>query len=106
MTVDIATLFRNDEFITVIAQNHETGKVLMSGVANREAVRLTFETKTAWFWSRTRGQLWQKGETSGNLLHVVEAYTDCYGKQLLLQCRPDGPTCHTGEESCFFTKIL
>ena len=104
--MDIAALFQKDEFITVIAQNHETGKVLMAGVANQEAVRLTFETKTAWFWSRTRGELWQKGATSGNYLHVTEAYTDCYHKQLLLLCRPDGPTCHTGEESCFYTRIL
>ena len=104
--MDIRVLFQKEELITVVAQHHETKQVLMVGSANEEAVRLIFETKTAWFWSRTRGALWQKGETSGNTLHVVEAYTDCYQSKLLLLCRPDGPTCHTGAVSCFYTKVL
>ena len=98
----IDNLFRKSELIPVIAQDAETRCVLMLGFANREAVGLTAGTKTAWFWSRSRDKLWQKGETSGHYLHVVSMWADCDEDTLLLLCRPDGPTCHTGETSCFF----
>ncbi len=100
--IEIHDLFQKSELIPVIVQNARTKDVLMLGFANEEAVRRTFETKTAWFWSRSRKKLWNKGETSGNFLHVEKIITDCDTDTLLLLCRPDGPTCHTGSESCFY----
>ncbi|MDR2360159.1 MAG: phosphoribosyl-AMP cyclohydrolase [Oscillospiraceae bacterium] len=94
--------FEKSDLVPVIAQDAVTGQVLMLGYANEEALRRTLETKTAWFWSRSRNALWNKGETSGNYLHVSAAYGDCDDDAILLKCSPDGPTCHTGEVSCFF----
>ena len=103
--MELTELFKKSELIPVIIQDEETKDVLMLGFTNLEAVQLTLKTKTAWFWSRSRNELWNKGETSGNFLHVVEVRTDCDTDTLLYVCRPDGPTCHTGERSCFFRKI-
>ncbi|MBR6654562.1 MAG: phosphoribosyl-AMP cyclohydrolase [Oscillospiraceae bacterium] len=103
--MELRDLFKKSELIPVIIQDEETKDVLMLGFTNLEAVQLTLKTKTAWFWSRSRNELWNKGETSGNFLHVVEVRTDCDTDTLLYVCRPDGPTCHTGERSCFFRKI-
>ena len=103
--MELSELFKKSELIPVIIQDEETKDVLMLGFNNLEAVQLTLKTKTAWFWSRSRNELWNKGETSGNFLHVVEVRTDCDTDTLLYVCRPDGPTCHTGERSCFFRKI-
>ena len=77
----------------------------MLGFTNREAVELTLKTKTAWFWSRSRETLWNKGESSGHFLFVKKIVTDCDTDTLLYFCEPMGPTCHTGAESCFFTTI-
>lgn len=104
--IDIKNLFQKAELIPVIIQDRETKDILMLGFTNEEAVRMTLETKTAWFWSRSRKQLWNKGETSGNFLHVREIYTDCDTDTLLYICDADGPTCHTGRRSCFFNKIV
>ena len=103
--MELTELFKKSELIPVVIQDEETKDVLMLGFTNLEAVQLTLKTKTAWFWSRSRGELWNKGETSGNFLHVTEVRTDCDTDTLLYICRPDGPTCHTGERSCFFRKI-
>jgi len=103
--MELSELFKKSELIPVIIQDEETKDVLMLGFTNLEAVQLTLKTKTAWFWSRSRNELWNKGETSGNFLHVKEVRTDCDTDTLLYICRPDGPTCHTGERSCFFRKI-
>ena len=103
--MELSELFKKSELIPVIIQDEETKDVLMLGFTNLEAVRLTLKTKTAWFWSRSREELWNKGETSGNFLHVTEVRTDCDTDTLLYICRPDGPTCHTGERSCFFREI-
>ena len=103
--MELTELFKKAELIPVIIQDEETKDVLMLGFTNLEAVQLTLKTKTAWFWSRSRNELWNKGETSGNFLHVTEVRTDCDTDTLLYICRPDGPTCHTGERSCFFCKI-
>ncbi|MBR2880437.1 MAG: phosphoribosyl-AMP cyclohydrolase [Oscillospiraceae bacterium] len=103
--MELRDLFKKSELIPVIIQDEETKDVLMLGFTNLEAVQLTLKTKTAWFWSRSRNELWNKGETSGNFLHVAEVRTDCDTDTLLYICRPDGPTCHTGERSCFFRKI-
>jgi len=102
---DLERLFQKSDLIPVIIQEQGSGEVLMLGFANREAVERTLETKTAWFWSRSRQKLWNKGETSGNFLHVREIFTDCDTDTLLYICEPDGPACHTGAHSCFFNRI-
>lgn len=102
---DLDLLFQKSELIPVIIQEADTQKVLMLGFTNREAVELTLKTKTAWFWSRSRQKLWNKGETSGHYLHVKKVMTDCDTDTLLYFCKPDGPTCHTGADSCFFREI-
>ena len=103
---DLDQLFQKDSLIPVIIQDEETREVLMLGFINREAVERTLETRTAWFWSRSRQKLWNKGETSGHFLHVKKVLTDCDADTLLYLCRPDGPTCHTGARSCFFNTIV
>ncbi len=103
--MDLDLLFQKSDLIPVIIQHAETQKVLMLGFTDREAVELTLKTKTAWFWSRSRKTLWNKGETSGHFLHVKKVVTDCDTDTLLYLCIPDGPTCHTGAESCFFNTI-
>ncbi len=97
--------FVKSELIPVVAQDAATGQVLMLGFANKEALELTIKTGTAWFWSRSRSELWNKGATSGNYLHVEQIFGDCDNDSILLMCRPDGPTCHTGETSCFHKEI-
>ena len=99
---------RYDEkgLIPVIAQDANTGEVLTLAYANEEAVRKTIETGEAHYYSRSRGELWHKGETSGNTQKVVEIRLDCDGDALLDRLVPWGPACHTGEYSCFFTPIV
>src|SRR5919109_876260 len=84
-----------------IVQNARDGRVLMLAWMDAEALRRTRETGEAWFWSRSRGRLWRKGESSGNTLAVVELRDDCDGDAILLRVRPNGPACHTGSLSCF-----
>ena len=85
----------------VIVQDVDSGRVLMLAYADDEALRRTRETGEAWFWSRSRDELWHKGATSGNTLAVVELRDDCDGDAILLRVDPAGPACHTGAESCF-----
>lgn len=87
--------------IAAIAQDGQTGDVLMLAWMSREAVERTIDTGVAHFWSRSRGRLWRKGESSGNELQVEEMRLDCDGDTLLLLVKPLGPACHTGEISCF-----
>jgi phosphoribosyl-ATP pyrophosphohydrolase/phosphoribosyl-AMP cyclohydrolase len=84
-----------------IVQDAADGRVLMLAWMDADAEQLTRETGEAWFWSRSREQLWRKGETSGNTLAVEEIRDDCDGDALLVRVRPAGPACHTGSESCF-----
>jgi phosphoribosyl-AMP cyclohydrolase / phosphoribosyl-ATP pyrophosphohydrolase len=84
-----------------IVQDAATGRVLMLAWMDEEAERRTRETGEAWFWSRSRRELWRKGETSGNTLAVEEVRDDCDGDALLVRVTPAGPTCHTGSVSCF-----
>lgn len=102
---DLDRLFQKSDLIPVIIQHNRSGEILMLGFTNREAVELTLETKTAWFWSRSREKLWNKGESSGHFLHVKKMITDCDTDTLLYLCEPEGPTCHTGANSCFFNAI-
>ena len=89
------------ELRAAIVQDAASGRVLMLAWMDEEAERLTRETGEAWFWSRSRQQLWKKGETSGNTLVVEELRDDCDGDALLVRVRPNGPACHTGSASCF-----
>jgi phosphoribosyl-ATP pyrophosphohydrolase/phosphoribosyl-AMP cyclohydrolase len=86
-----------------VVQDAVTGRVLMLAWMNDEALRLTRETGEVHFWSRSRGRLWKKGETSGNVLRLVELKADCDGDTYLVRALPAGPTCHTGSTSCFGT---
>ena len=89
------------ELIAGIVQDDRTGQVLMLGFLDEEALRLTRETGLVHFHSRSRGQLWKKGETSGNTLSVVSMTEDCDTDAVLIRAIPAGPTCHTGSVSCF-----
>ena len=89
--------------IQVIVQDVKDGAVLMLGYASRESLRLTLEKGEMVFWSRSRRELWHKGATSGNVLKVKSISKDCDSDALLVRAEPAGPTCHTGERSCFFT---
>lgn len=102
---DLEWLFQKSDLIPVIIQDIGTKDILMLGFTNREAVELTLKTRTAWFWSRSRQKLWNKGESSGNFLQVKKVVTDCDTDTLLYLCVPQGPTCHTGAKSCFFETI-
>lgn len=88
--------------VPAIVQDAITGRVLMLGYMNAEALRRTLASGQVWFWSRSRDRLWMKGETSGHTLALEEIRPDCDGDALLVRARPAGPTCHTGEESCFY----
>jgi phosphoribosyl-AMP cyclohydrolase / phosphoribosyl-ATP pyrophosphohydrolase len=93
------------ELKAAIVQDADSGRVLMLAWLNDEAERLTRETGEVWFWSRSREQLWHKGETSGNTLAVVELRDDCDGDAFLMRVRPAGPACHTGSLSCFAPEL-
>ena len=99
-----ATELTYDErgLIPCIVQDAETGEVLMMAWMNAESVQLTLEQRTTWFWSRSRQELWHKGETSGNTQHLVELRYDCDADCLLARVEPAGPACHTGNRTCFY----
>ena len=100
-----ALKFDEKGLLTAIAQDAKTKQVLMVAMMNAEAFQKTVETKKAHFWSRSRQTLWLKGETSGNVLDVVEMHLDCDADAVLLLVEPRGPACHTGEISCFYTPM-
>ena len=91
--------------IPAIAQDINTGQVLMLGYMNPGSLKRTVEGIQVWFYSRSREDLWHKGEVSGNYLNLREAYVDCDADTILLRVEPDGPACHTGNTSCFFTPL-
>jgi len=91
--------------IPAIVQDDATGEVLMLAYMNPESLSKTLETGETWFWSRSRGSLWHKGETSGNTQRIVSISIDCDGDTLLVKVRPSGPACHTGARSCFFRSL-
>jgi phosphoribosyl-ATP pyrophosphohydrolase/phosphoribosyl-AMP cyclohydrolase len=96
--------FDEHGLLPVVAQDHLTGAIRMVAFANERAVRLTLETGRATFWSRSRGELWEKGLTSGNGMDVAAVLVDCDADCLVYLVAPKGPTCHTGRPSCFFRK--
>ena len=95
-------VFGDDGLVTAVVQDATSGEVLMVAHMNREAYDATMATKRATFFSRSRQRLWEKGETSGNVMHVREMRVDCDGDAVLLRVDADGPACHTGERTCFF----
>jgi phosphoribosyl-AMP cyclohydrolase len=93
--------FNADGLVPAIAQQHDTGEVLMLAWMDAEALRRTLETKQATYWSRSRGEYWVKGATSGHRQAVVSVALDCDGDTVLLQVDQTGPACHTGTRTCF-----
>lgn len=106
LSFDIDKLcYDKNGLIPAVIQNSVTLKVLMAGYMNKEAVEKTISTGTVWFYSRSRNTLWNKGETSGNFLKTAKIAVDCDADCLLVYAIPLGPTCHTNNESCFYTDI-
>jgi phosphoribosyl-ATP pyrophosphohydrolase/phosphoribosyl-AMP cyclohydrolase len=97
--------FNEQGLIPAIAQDSQTGEVLMMAWMDAEAWRKTLDTREAFFWSRSRKELWHKGETSGNTMRVVEVRLDCDADAVLLTVIPSGPACHTEKRSCFFNIV-
>lgn len=91
--------------LPAIVQDARTRDVLMLAWVDEEALRRTLDTKTTWFWSRSRREYWNKGATSGNVQKVVEARYDCDQDAFLFLVEPAGPACHTGETSCFYRRL-
>lgn len=89
-----------------IAQNVDTGAILMQGFANRDALVTTFSSRKATFYSRSRSTLWTKGETSNNFINVHDIFLDCDHDSIIYLGTPDGPTCHTGSETCYYTSAF
>lgn len=102
---ELAPRWDEKGLITGVVTDAATGELLMVAHLNADALRLTLETGEAHFWSRSRGRLWKKGETSGHVLHVVEVRIDCDQDALWLKVTPAGPACHTGARSCFYRRL-
>ena len=102
---DVSKYFAKSELLPAIVQEASTGDVLMLAYMNEESLRLTLATGTTWFWSRSRGQLWNKGATSGHYQYVVSVDGDCDDDTLLIRVNQVGAACHTGKHSCFFQPV-
>lgn len=98
--------YNADGLVPAIAQDTETGSVLMMAWMNAEALSATLETRRGTYWSRSRQKLWVKGESSGNVQHVKSVYVDCDGDTVLLIVDQTGPACHTGAETCFMGREI
>lgn len=103
--MDLKKYFKKSELIPAVIQDAENGEVLMLAYMNEESLSKTLETGYTWFWSRSRQELWNKGATSGHVQKVVEIYSDCDDDTLLIKVEQTGAACHTGNRTCFFTKI-
>lgn len=97
--------YDRDGLITAVVTNATSGEVLMLAHMNAQALALTVETGLAHFWSRSRQALWKKGETSGNMLSVIDLRIDCDQDAVWIKAQPAGPACHTGARSCFYRRI-
>ena len=107
MDFDITKLKFDDKgLIPAIVIDDESGKLLTLAYMNEESLRISLEEKKTCFWSRSRQELWRKGETSGNFQHIVSITADCDLDALEVRVRKDGPACHTGSESCFFNEVF
>ena len=98
--------FDEKGLIPAIVQDHYTKQVLTLAYMNKESLAITIDEKKTCFWSRSRQELWRKGETSGNFQHVVSITADCDADALVVEVVKDGPACHTGSESCFFNPVF
>ena len=103
LTKDIK--FDEKGLVPAVAQDADTGEVLMLAYVNEEALRRTLSTGEAWFYSRRRQELWHKGVTSGNRIKVQSVWKDCDGDTILIIGKPMGPVCHTGKKTCFFQRL-
>ena len=99
--IDTLNFCKLSGLIPAIIQDASSNQVLMIGFMNREAAQKTLQERRVTFWSRTKQRLWQKGETSGNILEVSSVHVDCDGDALLVRAHPAGPVCHTGSYTCF-----
>ena len=106
MTQEISLKFDEKGLIPAIVQDAETGRVLTLAYMNRESLQISLEKGLTCFWSRSRKELWLKGETSGNYQHIVSMETDCDADALLIKVRKEGPACHLGTNSCFDVHML
>jgi len=97
--------FNSEGLVPAVAQSAATGEVLMVAWMNAESLERTLSTGHVTYWSRSRKELWRKGETSGHTQRLVEAWIDCDGDTLLLKVDQLGPACHTGAPTCFFRKL-
>ncbi len=104
-TTLLAMRWDEDGLLPAIAQDANTGKVLMLAYMNAQSLRRTLETGQAVFWSRSRQTLWRKGATSGHTQRVIDIRIDCDADTLLLLVDPAGPACHTNAETCFFRSL-
>ena len=102
---DLDKYFVKSELIPAICYEVNTKTVLMLAYMNKESLKKTLETGYTWFWSRSRQEYWNKGATSGHLQKVIEMYSDCDNDTLLVIVEQTGAACHTGNHSCFYTKI-
>ena len=100
-----APKFDSAGLLTAVVVDHVSGDVLVVAHMNAEALEATLSSGTVHFWSRSRGQLWMKGETSGHILNVESILVDCDQDALVIRATPAGPTCHTGARSCFYRQI-
>ena len=107
LAADIAARIRFDErgLIPAIAQAHDTGEVLMMAWMNAQSIAETLESGRVVYWSRSRQELWRKGDTSGHIQRLVQMCLDCDGDAILLTVEQTGPACHTGARSCFFDTV-
>jgi phosphoribosyl-AMP cyclohydrolase len=105
MKEELKPSYNAQGLVPVIVQDAETKNVLMLAWMNEEAFHLTLQTRQVHFWSRSRQELWLKGATSGNYLHLIEMKIDCDEDTLLVLVHADGPACHTGEISCFYRQV-
>ena len=97
--------FDEKGLIPAIIQDEDSGEVLMLGYMSQESLRKTLETGQVWFYSRSRQELWHKGESSGNYLELCSIWQDCDQDTLLVRVKPAGPVCHTGNRTCFFQQL-
>ena len=98
--------FTKSQLIPAIVKEHGSGDVLMLAYMNRESLAKTLETGYTWFYSRSRGELWNKGATSGHFQNVREIFSDCDDDTLLVSVEQTGAACHTGSHTCFFNRVL
>ena len=104
-TEEFRPKFDDNGLIAAVAQDADTGDVLMLAWMNAESLTATLETGRATYWSRSRGKLWVKGETSGHFQDVIEVYTDCDQDAVVMKIRQTDAACHTGRKSCFYRRV-